>query len=493
MKIGAKKLALAILCCTCLSAPAQAGNFYGFGDSLVDNGNIPKLTGIDYPPPPYSENRFSNGDVWAQYFPGLTGLGFAASNDYGVGGAFAGPLSVDGATYNNLENLPVSLGEPGFTTPLPSFLSEVQEFAATGAHFGSSDVVGVWVGANDYFATLDEVDAGLVNPNTAIPAAIGLVATQTATGVAELDTLGARRFIVFTLPALGETPLFNSSGAATIALADEISSGHDLALSYAMAETHAATGANIIVINQAQLFSELLADPAAYGKTNTIAACISTPSCVTAPTAVQNQYVFWDSVHPTTGTHLIIAAYAANALNGLGGLAASAQIGAAGADAFTTQLDTRTAALAAGAPGFSVDLPGQGAGQLANPGKLSGFSPAPMISARTRPSAPITASLTISPASPSGSMTRSPPGSRPAAPSATATTTAISRRMGASRPTPSSSVAMSASISRPIISMSISPTGSMRTQPRALALSPAPSPGTPTATPSASAGRPATC
>jgi len=124
---------------------------------------------------------------------------------------------------------------------------------------------------------------------------------------------------------------------------------------------------------RAQLFSELLADPAAYGKTNTIAACISTPSCVTAPTAVQNQYVFWDSVHPTTGTHLIIAAYGANALNGLGGLAASAQIGAAGADAFTTQLDTRTAALAAGAPGFSVDLPGQGAGQLANPGKLSGF------------------------------------------------------------------------------------------------------------------------
>jgi outer membrane lipase/esterase len=88
---------------------------------------------------------------------------------------------------------------------------------------------------------------------------------------------------------------------------------------------------------------------------------------------VQNQYVFWDSVHPTTGTHLIIAEYAANALNGLGGLAASAQIGAAGADAFTTQLDTRTAALAAGASGFSVDLPGQGAGQLANNGKLSGF------------------------------------------------------------------------------------------------------------------------
>ena len=145
MKINHGSLYAAILACTCLSAPAHAGNFYAFGDSLVDNGNIPKLTGIDYPPPPYYQNRFSNGPVWAEYFPGLTGLGFTASNDYGVGGAFAGPLTIDGTTYNNLENLPVSLGGAAAfaNVPLPSFLEEVQSFASTGTHFGSSDVVGV--------------------------------------------------------------------------------------------------------------------------------------------------------------------------------------------------------------------------------------------------------------------------------------------------------------------------------------------------------------
>ena len=375
-KISRRSLWAAILACTCLSAPAHAGNFYAFGDSLVDNGNTPKLTGIDYPPPPYYENRFSNGPVWAEYFPGLTGLSFTASNDYGVGGAFAGPLTIDGTTYNNLENLPVSLGGTAAfaNVPLPSFLEEVQSFAATGTHFGSSDVVGVWVGANDYFATLAAVEAGLANPTTAFASAIQSVAEQTTEGVEQLTSLGARRFIVFNLPDLGETPQFNGDGAAIIGIANTISEEHNATLSQFMAGEHNATGANVIVMNEAQIFNELLADPAAYGKTNTTAACIDTPSCVTAPTAVQNQYVFWDGVHPTTGTHLLIAEYAASALNGLAGLAAPAQISAFGADAFSDQLNQRTEALRAGASGFSVDLPGQNmTGQIGGGGKLSGF------------------------------------------------------------------------------------------------------------------------
>ncbi|OYV66503.1 MAG: hypothetical protein B7X09_03565, partial [Acidiphilium sp. 21-66-27] len=75
-------------------APARAqapGSLYVFGDSLSDNGNIPRLTGVPYPPPPYVGYRFSNGPVWAEYLPGLTGLNFKPSNDYAVGGAFAGP------------------------------------------------------------------------------------------------------------------------------------------------------------------------------------------------------------------------------------------------------------------------------------------------------------------------------------------------------------------------------------------------------------------
>jgi outer membrane lipase/esterase len=258
--------------------------------------------------------------------------------------------------------------------PLPGFLEEVQTFAATGTRLSNSDVVGVWVGANDYFATLALVQAGLANPTTAFTNAIQTVSQQTAAGVDALTALGARRFIVFNLPYLGETPDFNGAGAATVGLANEISAEHNATLAQYMASEHSSTGANIIVMNEAQIFNELLANPAAYGKTNTTAACITTPSCVTASTAVQNQYVFWDGVHPTTGTQLLVAEYAASALNGLAGLAAPAQIAAFGADAFSDQLDQRTEALRAGASGFSVDLPGQNmTGQIGGNSKLSGF------------------------------------------------------------------------------------------------------------------------
>lgn len=370
MKSTIKALCAPLLASLAFAAPAHADSFYVFGDSLVDNGNTPKF-GINYPPPPYYDDHFSNGKVWAEYLPGLTGLSFQPGNDYGVGGAFAGPLNVLGTNYNNLENLPPALGEPGFPVALPSFLSEVTEFQATGQHFSASDVVGVWVGANDYFATLALVSAGYANAS-AINNAVQTVAVQTTVGVDELVNLGARRFLVFNLPNLGATPEFNQDGAAIIGEADEISAAHNSTLAQYMDGEHGSTGANIIVINTAQLFNELLANPAAYGKTNTTAACIDTLACVTASTAVQNTYVFWDAVHPTTGTHEIIAQYAADSLNGLAGLAAPAQIAAFGASAFTGQLDQRLEALRAGATGFAVNLPDQGVTGQVN-GKLSGF------------------------------------------------------------------------------------------------------------------------
>jgi outer membrane lipase/esterase len=374
MKKLTTSLAAAVLATTCLVAPARAGTFYAFGDSLVDNGNTIKFTGFTYPPAPYSQGRFSNGEVWAQYFPGLTGLSFTANNDYGVGGAFAGPLSVLGTSYNNLESLPSYLGEAGLTSTLPSFLSEVTEFQATGTHLSSGDVVGVWVGANDYFATLALVNAGVENGATAVPAAVELVAQQTTQGVDELAQLGGRRFVVFNLPNLGETPEFNTDSASIIAAANAISAGHNSTLAQFMNGVHDSTGANVIVVNEGLLFNELLTNAAAFGITNTTQACISVASCVSASTAVQNHYLFWDAVHPTTGTHLIIAEYAADLVNELASNAVPAQLGSTAAQGFTAQLSARLAALQAGASGFSVSLPDHGVNAtVGQGGSLSGF------------------------------------------------------------------------------------------------------------------------
>ncbi len=327
------------------------GSFYAFGDSLVDNGNIPRLTGIPYPPsPPYYQYHFSNGPVWAEYLPGLTGLNFQPSNDYGVGGAFTGPLMINGQTFNNISNT------EGFPAPLPSFLQEIQNFASKGGHFTSSDVVGVWVGANNYFVAAGQIVADPAQYKQIITGAVTTAITQTSEGIVQLAQLGAKQIIVQSLPPLGATPAFTGNPLESF-VADQISTAHDAALEQAMATIHQKIGTNIILINQSLLFNELLANPGAYGITNTTDACRLTTACLGQSLSVQNQYLFWGHVHPTTHTHLLVAEYSASALNDLESLAVPARLLASGAEAFSASVSARMDALRNGASGISVNLP----------------------------------------------------------------------------------------------------------------------------------------
>ncbi|WBO59801.1 SGNH/GDSL hydrolase family protein [Acidocella sp. MX-AZ03] len=108
-----------------MAAPAaKAGNLYVFGDSLSDDGNLYKLTGL--PPAPYYQGRFSNGPVWVEYLPGLTGLGFSSANDYAYGGAFTGALTI--GTTNAGTNLEAAA--------LPGISTEIASFTAAGAVSG---------------------------------------------------------------------------------------------------------------------------------------------------------------------------------------------------------------------------------------------------------------------------------------------------------------------------------------------------------------------
>ncbi|MDE8349177.1 MAG: autotransporter domain-containing protein [Acidocella sp.] len=386
MKKISRRLGSLLFAATCLSpVAAHAGSFYAFGDSLVDNGNIPRVYGVPFfnivgpaLAPFYDNGRFSNGPTWAEVLPGLTGLSFTAANDVGVGGAFSGPLTIGVTTYNNLSNY------EGLPVALPSFDEEVTNFATAGGHFNQGDVVGVWVGANNYF-----VAAGSISPtatptqvNAIITAAVTQDITQIETGVGGLISLGAKTLIVQDLPLLGFTPTFNTSSPQTIQVVDGISIAHDSNLSLAMGFLHNSTGANIILVNEQQLFNEVLANPAAYGISNTTTACVTVTACLNGSTAAQNTYLFWDGVHPTAGIHQFIAEYAAADLNGLRALTAPAQIAAAGEAAFSSQLGARMSDLQNGASGFALNLPqhdmvaelgANDAAPAAQVGKLSGF------------------------------------------------------------------------------------------------------------------------
>src|ERR1700722_3856622 len=92
-----------------LAGQARAQSLYTsitiFGDSLSDPGNIPKFLGINYPPPPYYQNQFSNGTIYAKYLDGLFGIA-TPIQDYAIGGAKTGVGNIGGLPGNPKIGLP---------------------------------------------------------------------------------------------------------------------------------------------------------------------------------------------------------------------------------------------------------------------------------------------------------------------------------------------------------------------------------------------------
>ncbi|MEL7240327.1 MAG: autotransporter domain-containing protein, partial [Planctomycetota bacterium] len=67
----------------------------------------------------------------------------------------------------------------------------------------------------------------------------------------------------------------------------------------------------IIQMDVEAAFDAVLGDPTAFGFTNVTDACIATPACLAAPVDEQNNFLFFDGVHPTEAGHALIAQYAA--------------------------------------------------------------------------------------------------------------------------------------------------------------------------------------
>ena len=227
---------------------AGAGSLFVFGDSLSDNGNLYKL--IKYPPAPYYNGHFSNGPVWVEYLPSLTGLGFTASQDYAVGGAFTGDQIVNGTDYGT--NL-IAASLPGVTT-------EIASFTAAGGHFSKSDVVTLWAGANNYFFYAGLVEADPSNAVSLVTNGVNTTIAQLTSDTNALISLGAHTLIVPNIPNLGSTPDYNTTALGT-ELGDAFTSLHDEYLPIEMQGVHNATGANIIVLDDQQLLVNAIADP----------------------------------------------------------------------------------------------------------------------------------------------------------------------------------------------------------------------------------------
>jgi phospholipase/lecithinase/hemolysin len=244
-----------------------------YGDSLSDNGNLFAATG--QPPAPYFEGRRSNGPVAVEQL--ATALGVPL-HDFAWIGATTGIGNIgDGGT-------PTSFGAlklPGMQT----------ELAATVGSLGpllSSGLFVVWGGPDDFLSP---------SPLDTTPAEI------IARGVSDLDGivttlqgLGAKHILVPGMPDLGLTPFIQGEGPAVATEFTAITNAFN-------ADLRATLPAGVTYYDTATLLREMVADPGKFGFTNVTDPCFNGTTVCSDP----NQYLFWDTFHPTTATDAFVA------------------------------------------------------------------------------------------------------------------------------------------------------------------------------------------
>ncbi|HEY9704714.1 MAG TPA: autotransporter domain-containing protein [Allocoleopsis sp.] len=268
-----------------------------FGDSLSDNGNAFTYTNGLFPPNSLypSQGRFSNGQVWVEYFNNDPRFTNNISNL-----AFGGAQTGTGNAENN--GFPPGL----LPIPLPGLQTEIDQVLAKTPRLDSNKLYVIWAGANDY------LNAQITNP--VIPV------TNLNTAINKLTSAGANNLMIVNLPDLGNTPAFLNtplqSGMSQLTL------GHNQALKTSLLSLKQQnSNLNIIPLDVYTLVKEVTNEPGKYGLKNV------TQSCLKTACANPNEFLFWDEIHPTAKGHQIISQYALAVLNAPSAIAPQADFG----------------------------------------------------------------------------------------------------------------------------------------------------------------------
>jgi len=371
-----RKLLAGTALCLSLSGHAasaqQFSNLVIFGDSLSDTGNIAKIVppailatippGNGVPVPPYYNFRFSDGPIYADTLGAKLGIA-APTADFAVGGAYTAKLNetVGAAPISGTNLAPLlSLGSLPIDT---SVQGQITSYLTSGAPVSHNGLYVVWGGANDYFAMAGAIQAQPTLSTTQIQGIIAQQVTTTVGNLAADVTLlaraGAHSFVVPTLPNLGATPNFNGS-ATTAQLGQLITFGHDTALANEMGALGQQLHANIYLIDTNGLLADIEANPGKYGVSNVTQACLTAAGVCANPSS----YLFWDSVHPTTGISQIFGQAVVSAVTAPLVIGAQGKMADVATQAIFDSVSSRVNALQQGAAGFTLSGPGGAASHV---------------------------------------------------------------------------------------------------------------------------------
>lgn len=315
-----RNLLRAVLCSLLLAGALQAATFtdlISFGDSLSDVGNVAGITTPGIAPLVngyYQETHFSDNVIWNERLAAYLGLP-ARTPGRDTWGPMPAALSGNTWAWGGSESSANSVSPSWVTYPIPGLLQETSSYLANVTP-NATTLYSIWSGADN-----------LLVGNSPSPAAASAAVNAVKTAMVDLESAGARNFLIINMPKIGDTPYAQANGPTYIDAANVYSTSYNIAMVNALADLRADPNflASIYYVDVYTPMEQVVASVTATGS--------YTPDFFVPGPAVEitnvtdkaldyfqtngtypDGYFFWDIVHPTTQGHALIAGLALQAI-----------------------------------------------------------------------------------------------------------------------------------------------------------------------------------
>lgn len=300
-----------------------------FGDSLTDDGNLYRATFKIMPKsPPYYLGRFSNGPVWAEKVGDYYQAKYnALYSNYAVGGA-------------------TTTARRPREGALPYYLKkEVDKYLSASVYSQrASTLYFMWIGGNDYMSDKKQ------SPKALVAEVVNEITLQIKT----LITNGGRNFILIDIPDFSIAPFASKVDQAEKERLHTVSELHHIKMAEVVAQLKKEyPNFKFSLVEAYSIMNDILVNVEYYNKKygthiqNTQYSCwlggyslvnenrdvikrdlqsedmvdevLNTPDLLASykvmqahsfggtPCANPDDYMFWDTVHPTTAAHLLLS------------------------------------------------------------------------------------------------------------------------------------------------------------------------------------------
>ncbi|KAH9807861.1 hypothetical protein DFH28DRAFT_1201179 [Melampsora americana] len=290
-----------------------------FGASWADNAHRrPKKYAGTLRGPPYYQGRYSNGIIWAEYLSSSLLAGKEVPLlDYAYGGA----VSDNNLTYTN---------KPDTKTQLNQYISDVGNGSidrGDGAvlHFwwiGINQITQIWTDAIKTDSTLGEPEV-LARAFRRVDKQINELQAQVTKARQDIPVNKVLcDFFIIPIPPLETVPTFIyqasrlAKKSTTLAekyvqLIGKLSHRYDQGISRFVSEMQSSTDSTpsgwVKTYDFEGFWRDVIANMSQYQFTVSRTTCLHRVNGKQVPCSHPDEYIYWDSLHPTTAMHQVIA------------------------------------------------------------------------------------------------------------------------------------------------------------------------------------------